>query len=317
MEPNLCTTILSYISVCMSLLCLAGAGPRGAMCCVGSDKAPPTHTFLSRTHSTALMLGMQALREQGALCDVTLEVEESSLQVHRLVLAAASPFFRAMFGAGMQESMSRVVKLRGVHSAAIKSLVEYTYTSQLILSPGDTSDLLVASDMLQFAEVKQACCDYLQCRMDATNCLDMLSLAETHNCRKLQRAAQLCRDLHFPAVTKLPAFLQLPLEKVEAYLSSNYLAVDGEWEVIEAALSWLRHDVDQRLPHLSSMLGLVRLPLLSPQCLLEQVWLEPLISTNPACMELLRTALTFHLHCATNPQVSAFIVCTCIYMCAV
>ena len=301
----------------MSLLCLAGAGPRGTMCCLGSDKVPPTHTFISSTHSTDLMLGMQALREQGALCDVTLEVEESSLQVHRLVLAAASPFFRAMFGTSMQESVSRVVKLRGVHSAAVKSLVEFAYTSRLILSLLDTENLLVASDMLQFEEVKQACCDYLQCHMDATNCLDMLSLAETHNCRKLQGAAQLCRDLNFSAVTKLPAFLQLSLEKVEAYLGSSYLAVDGEWEVIEAALSWLRHDIDQRLPHLNSLLDLVRFPLLSPQCLLEQVWLEPLISASPECMELLRKALTFHLHCAANQQVSAFIVCSCIYMCGV
>ena len=45
---------------------------------------------------------MQEMRCKEDLCDVTLEVEGVTFQVHRVVLASCSPILRAMFTNGMQ-----------------------------------------------------------------------------------------------------------------------------------------------------------------------------------------------------------------------
>ena len=46
---------------------------------------------------------MNVLRHSRKLCDVTLIVEEERFDVHKLVLASCSPYFKAMFTGGLRE----------------------------------------------------------------------------------------------------------------------------------------------------------------------------------------------------------------------
>jgi len=61
----------------------------------------PTH-FECSTHSSLLLGGLQGLRRQGLLIDVTLHVEGESFYAHKAVLAACSDYFRAMFTDAMK-----------------------------------------------------------------------------------------------------------------------------------------------------------------------------------------------------------------------
>lgn len=51
-------------------------------------------TFSAPTHSTTLLQGLSALREQGQLLDVVLAINEERFQVHKAVLASCSDYFR-------------------------------------------------------------------------------------------------------------------------------------------------------------------------------------------------------------------------------
>lgn len=59
-----------------------------------SDRQIP---FYQLTHSEQLLSRMNKLRKAEHLCDVTLKVEQTHFPAHRLVLAAASDYFAAMF----------------------------------------------------------------------------------------------------------------------------------------------------------------------------------------------------------------------------
>jgi hypothetical protein len=48
-------------------------------------------------HSQQLIARMNKLRKAEHLCDVTLKVDQTLFPVHRLVLAAVSDYFAAMF----------------------------------------------------------------------------------------------------------------------------------------------------------------------------------------------------------------------------
>ena len=52
------------------------------------------------------------LQKAGVLQDVVLEVEGRRFPCHRLVLSAASPYFRAMFTSDMAESRQKTVALQ-------------------------------------------------------------------------------------------------------------------------------------------------------------------------------------------------------------
>ncbi|MEQ2178644.1 hypothetical protein GOODEAATRI_016253 [Goodea atripinnis] len=65
---------------------------------VSSNRTVSTcHTGAKPDHLSGLVKSMDEMRKRGALCDVTLVVQERRFSVHRLVLAAGSEFFRLMF----------------------------------------------------------------------------------------------------------------------------------------------------------------------------------------------------------------------------
>jgi len=61
------------------------------------DGTSPTHPPHDFVHSQQLIARMNKLRKAEHLCDVTLKVEQTLFPAHRLVLAAVSDYFAAMF----------------------------------------------------------------------------------------------------------------------------------------------------------------------------------------------------------------------------
>jgi hypothetical protein len=66
------------------------------------------------SHAGRALGGMESLRLARSLCDVTLQAENKQFEAHRVVLAASSAYFRAMFAGHMEESRQRVVVIKQV-----------------------------------------------------------------------------------------------------------------------------------------------------------------------------------------------------------
>ncbi len=57
--------------------------------------ARETHQYTTNTHW--IIDGLASLRQEGAMCDAHLEVEHQIISAHKVVLAAASPYFKVIF----------------------------------------------------------------------------------------------------------------------------------------------------------------------------------------------------------------------------
>lgn len=53
--------------------------------------------MMTNTHAKSILNSMNSLRKSNTLCDVTLRVEQKDFPAHRIVLAACSDYFCAMF----------------------------------------------------------------------------------------------------------------------------------------------------------------------------------------------------------------------------
>lgn len=62
-------------------------------------------------HTKALCASLYNLRQYGKLCDVTLISDGKSIKAHRVVLAACSEYFNAMFTSGMSETCQNEVNI--------------------------------------------------------------------------------------------------------------------------------------------------------------------------------------------------------------
>ncbi|XP_061624537.1 kelch-like protein 17 isoform X2 [Phyllopteryx taeniolatus] len=83
--------------------------------------------------------------------------------------------------------------------------------------------------------------------------------------------------------------------KVLDLISSDNVNVPSEEEVYRAVLSWVKHDIEGRRPHVPWLMKCVRLPLLRRDFLMSNVDTELLVRHHSECKDLLIEALKYHL----------------------
>ncbi|NWH78362.1 KLH12 protein, partial [Piaya cayana] len=238
---------------------------------------------------------MNALRKSNTLCDVTLRVEHKDFPAHRIVLAACSDYFCAMFTSELSEKDKPYVDIQGLTASTMEILLDFVYTETVHVTVENVQELLPAACLLQLKGVKQACCEFLESQLDPSNCLGIRDFAETHNCVDLMQAAEVFSQKHFPEVVQHEEFILLNQEEVEKLIKCDEIQVDSEEPVFEAVINWVKHSKKEREASLPELLQYVRMPLLTPRYITDVIDTEPFIRCSLQCRDLVDEAKKFHL----------------------
>lgn len=229
------------------------------------DEKTEAETHEDASHASQILKNLRRMYTEKKLCDVTLVVGNDEVRAHRLVLAANSVYFYAMFTSGLSESTSQRIVLKEVEFEAVQSLVEYCYSSVIHLDQSNVESLLRTAHLLQFNSIVNSCSVFMRSLLHPTNCLGITSLAELHGCTSLRNTALSFARKHFCKVAKTDEFFISPLKQINELLSSDCLNVPSEKDAFDIAMSWVRHDLENRQKFLPEILNNVRLPLLSPK----------------------------------------------------
>lgn len=234
--------------------------------------APITSTATSTTSTAAsavagaesnLLLNLNKLRSQGKLTDVTLVVEDhgfkvsstsfyyiyiycnclsfslSLLQAHRVILAASSDYFCAMFAdCAMIESRKEEITLYGVTARAMGRIILYIYTSLLELDEDNVEETLAAATHVQVKEVIERCTVFLEQKISMENCLAIASMAEIYGQLALAERAYRYICAHFKEFAASADFKDVKLEQLHFILSSNYPIDVSELELVRLLCSY-------------------------------------------------------------------------------
>ncbi|XP_067624737.1 ring canal kelch protein isoform X2 [Eurosta solidaginis] len=250
--------------------------------------------YHNEQHTARSFEAMNEMRKQNLLCDVTLVADGIEIPAHKMVLASCSPYFYAMF-TGFEESRQGRITLQGVDHRALELLIEYVYTSTVEVNEDNVQVLLTAANLLQLIDVREACCDYLQTQLDASNCLGIREFADIHGCVDLLNYADTYIEQHFNEVIQFDEFLNLNHEQVINLICNDRICVPSEEKVYECVISWIRYDPTMREQYTATLMEHVRLPFLSKEYITQRVDKEPLLEGNIICKNLIIEALTYHL----------------------
>ncbi|GCC23587.1 kelch-like protein 6 isoform X1 [Chiloscyllium punctatum] len=254
-----------------------------------------TVTFDDAGFSTILQGGLDDLRLDSSLTDVVLCVDKREFSCHRVVLAAASSYFRAMFCNDLKEKHEEKIVIKGVDADTMQMLLEYTYTSKVSITRQNVQATLEAASLFQFLRMVDACASFLMDAVHPDNCVGILRLADTHSLDSLRRRVQSYIIQNFPQVLTHEEFLELPAEILSDILRSDELYVTDEEQVFETVMRWVRYRESERCHQLPQVLRHVRLPLLDPWYFVEQVEGDELVRQNPDVFHLLQEARMYHL----------------------
>ncbi|KRX61952.1 Kelch-like protein 3 [Trichinella sp. T9] len=267
--------------------------------------------FRSLSHWTNFKYNLTSLRDEKALCDVILvasylntdSYEDSSssnsadveIPAHRVILASACPYFKAMFQSNMSEAVQGKIRIHGVEPDALKSLVNFMYTSEIAITAENVQHILIAADLLEMSEVTNCCCEFLKSQLNPSNCIGIQEFAEHHSCIALSIFARVYCEQHFDEVIKNEEYLSLSLENLLQIISSDNLKTRCESDVCEAVMKWIRHDLERRQAYLPKLFRCIRLPLLPIQYLFDVVEKNELVKSSMPCKDLIIDAFKHHL----------------------
>ncbi|KAH0623864.1 hypothetical protein JD844_007035 [Phrynosoma platyrhinos] len=245
--------------------------------------------------SMVLQNGLENLRLENSLTDVTLCVGSMNFSCHRVVLAAASNYFRAMFCNDLKEKYEEKIVIKGVDAETMQILLDYTYTSKVLITKENVQKILEAASLFQFLRMVEACSNFLNEALHPENCVGILRLADAHSLDKLKQQVKSYIIQNFTQVLNYDEFLELPADVLYCMLKSDDLCVTEEAQVFETVISWVHYKKAERLPLLPYVLEGVRLPLLDPWYFVETVEADLLIRQCPDVFPLLQEARMYHL----------------------
>ena len=129
------------------------------------EKAPEFQLFKEAEHNAELLSGLNELRNENFLCDVTLMADDKPFSAHRAVLAATSPYLKTLFSDMSGGKIEHeVVEIRGVSAEGLKHIINYVYTSELKLNMTNIREVLAAAAHMQLKAATNFSITFLKVR---------------------------------------------------------------------------------------------------------------------------------------------------------
>ena len=250
-----------------------------------------------------MMNRLDIQRKKGQFCDVVLEVcngeDQARFNAHRVVLCAGSPFFYSALNNDMKESKEGLIRLEDMSKVAIEELLDYLYTGHVDVTQHNAFDLLKIADFLVIPSLKEVSSKFIIQSLSSSNCFMAYYLAVNYRCFELQEKARDFIYANFTRVVEHEDFLNLTINEVEEWISSDEIRVRGEEDVFEAIVKWVEQKGSGEREKFFELFRHVRLIYLSRNYVLNDILPHPLITNEKACTAFVLDTIK-HVSCGSE-----------------
>jgi len=145
------------------------------------------------------------------LTDVTLQCQGKEFKAHKLILAAASPVFEAMFQEGTKEHEDNYVNIEDIDSDIFDVFLRFLYSGQVDQLAEICLDLLVAADKYDVQPLREICIQHMATNISVDNAVEVLALAERHSVEPIKSLALQFIKTNFANVVESDSWISLLL----------------------------------------------------------------------------------------------------------
>ena len=234
-----------------------------------------------------MMKRLDIQRRNEQFCDVVLEVcngeDLARFKAHRIVLCAASPFFYSALNNDMKESKEGLIRLEDTSKIAIEQLLDYLYTGHVDVTEHNAFDLLKIADFLVIPSLKKVSSKFIVHLLSPSNCLMVYYLALNYRCIELQEKARDFTYSNFTRVVEHEDFLNLTVNEVEEWISSDEIRVRGEEDVFQAIVKWMENKGSGDRENFFELFRHVRLIYLSRNYVFDEIFPHALVTNDKEC----------------------------------
>ncbi|XP_050340996.1 kelch-like protein 17 [Bactrocera neohumeralis] len=234
-----------------------------------------------------LMAKIFSFYDEQSLIDVTFKVSNPTALVpaHRLVLAAASPYFENLFNGA--QGTNPVIEINDIDSDIFERLITFCYTGQTLITVNNVSDMLKAAIVLQLDDAITSCVDYLMAHINEYTIQGVYTLERETQCELFKQKIIENETQNFVEISQSDEFLNFDFEKMQRILESDNLNITREEDAFDAIKRWFNFDVAARQEQLPLLIACLRLTQFDADFLLTHI--QPL----PGCELLAFKALSW------------------------
>ena len=192
-------------------------------------------------HRQELIERVEALRRNESFCDVIVSVKGKEFKAHKLVLAAASPFFLSLLTSDMREGNEQLIRieLEEATAAVMEEVLKYIYTGNVSVTEESGHNLIATADYLLLPGLKTAACNFLKKSVTPENCIFSYYFADKYHCLELKEKSHATIISHFSVVMETDDFLNLDVKQLVEWVSSDDVIVRAEEEIFQGILKWV------------------------------------------------------------------------------
>ncbi|XP_048212315.1 kelch repeat and BTB domain-containing protein 12 isoform X2 [Perognathus longimembris pacificus] len=241
-------------------------------------------------HGLNLLNRIKNMREFAEMIDVILIAEGEKFPCHRLVLAAFSPYFKAMFTCGLLECTQREVLLHDITAESVSVILNYMYSAALEINNTNVQTVAMAAYFMQMEEVFSVCQKYMMDHMDASNCVGIHYFANQIGAEDLSDQSKKYLYQHFAEVSLHEEILDIEVHQLLTLIKSDDLNVSREENILDLVLRWVNHNQELRTEHLVELLKQVRLELVNPCFLRQALKRNTVLLCDAGCIDIIQNA---------------------------
>ena len=253
-------------------------------------------TYEYSDHASKIIKELNQLGADGSLCDGILKAsDEQTFPVHRSVLVAASPYFKAMFISGFKEATTTKempIELPTVTSKGLGRVLDCLYSGKLELSNEFVYDVLPIAHMLQLTSILGSCEEFLIQEMNVQTCIRNVLLADEYQLHEIASAAKSFILRNFVKVSSTKDFVEITYEQPYKYLREERLT-GKEIEIYRAVKKWLDHKPERR-QYQSGIMSLINLQAIPAELIADEVMQDELLMKNKECYQMAVSAMKYH-----------------------
>ena len=102
-----------------------------------------------------LLHNMYDMKTEEDMIDFTIKVNKVTIPCHRMVMSAASPFFKVLLRSSMKETKQREVELNHLNEDYLQKVIEYCYTGNITIHLDDVEQCLEIVEYFQLSLLKR------------------------------------------------------------------------------------------------------------------------------------------------------------------
>ena len=135
-----------------------------------------------------VLAGIKSLLTDTSFADVTIKCANAEFKAHKAVLTSQSPVFKKMLESDIKEKETSVIEIPNVDRAVISDMLKYFYTGSAPNLDEHVEVLFDLADKYELSQLYATCEDQLKSKMNVTNVIDFLILADMHRAKYLKDA---------------------------------------------------------------------------------------------------------------------------------